>query len=326
VLTPIFDPTFSSSSYGFRPGKSAHQALKAARKYVSDGKTWVVDIDLEQFFDRVNHDLLMGRVARKIKDKRVLKLIRAYLNAGVMDNGVKVRSEVGTPQGGPLSPLLANILLDDLDKELEKRGHSFCRYADDCNIYVASQRAGERVMASVTDFVEHKLKLQVNQKKSAVGGSNERKFLGLRVIASEEPYISIAPQSLKRFKKKIRSLTKRNRGVSLDKVIEDVNRYCKGWIHYFGIAKAKSIAQELDSWIRRRLRCYIWKQWKTWRCRVDHMLKAGVSPRLAYGIATGKHGPWKVSLTQAMTIAAPNATLESLGYESIYENYMALSY
>lgn len=326
VLTPIFDPTFSASSYGFRPGRSAHQALRAAKKHVEDGKTWVVDIDLEQFFDRVNHDLLMARVARKVQDKTVLKLIRSYLNAGVMANGVKTQTGIGTPQGGPLSPLLANILLDDLDQELAKRGHSFCRYADDCNIYVASQRAGERVMASTTDFVERKLKLKVNQKKSAVDRPGKRKFLGLRVVGDKEPHISIAPQSLERFKKKIREITKRNRGVSLGRVIDDVNRYCIGWIHYFGIAKAKSIAQALDGWIRRRLRCYIWKQWKTWRCRVDHLLKAGIDPSLTYGTASGKHGSWKVALTPAMTIAVPNGYLESIGYKSLYARYMALSY
>jgi RNA-directed DNA polymerase len=326
VLTSIFDPTFSDSSYGFRPGRSAHQALRAAKQYVAGGKTWVVDMDLEQFFDRVNHDLLMARLARKVQDKTVLKLIRAYLNAGVMAGGVKVQTETGTPQGGPLSPLLANILLDDLDRELTKRGHSFCRYADDCNIYVASQRAGERTMASVTNFVERKLKLTVNQKKSAVGRPVERKFLGLRVIGGKESYISIAPQSLERFKKKVRKLTKRNRGVSLDRVLADLNRYTTGWVHYFGIAKARSIAQRLDGWIRRRLRCYMWKQWKTWRCRVDHLLKAGLDPQLAYGIASGKHGPWKVAGTPAMTIAVSNHYFEELGYQSLYTCYMALSY
>jgi group II intron reverse transcriptase/maturase len=325
VLEPLYDPTFSKSSYGFRPNRSAHQAVKAAREHVASGKGWVVDLDLEKFFDRVNHDILMSRIARRIGDKRILKLIRAYLNAGVMVNGVVMERDEGTPQGGPLSPLLANILLDEFDKELEKRGHAFCRYADDCNIYVASKRAGERVMESLTQFLEGKLRLKVNKEKSAVARPYERKFLGLRILRSREAIIGIAPKSIARFKKKVRQITKRNRGISLTQVIEELNRYTMGWVNYFGIAQAKSIMEKLDSWIRRRLRCFIWKQWKKWGTRVRHLRKAGVGPWLAYGIASGKHGPWNIAGSPAMTRAASNEYLKKQGYKSLYERYTALA-
>ncbi len=280
VLTPHYDPHFSASSYGFRPGRSAHQALEAAREHVASGRGWVVDLDLEKFFDRVNHDVLMGRLAQRTGDKRLLGLIRRYLEAGVMLNGVVVEREEGTPQGGPLSPLLANILLDELDKELERRGHRFCRYADDCNIYVQSQRAGERVMASVTDFLEKKLRLKVNRAKSAVAHPGQRKFLGYRILGRAKARLGIAPKSLQRAKQTIRRITKRNRGVSLERVLEELRRYTDGWVAYYWKARTPSVFQEMDQWIRRRLRCYQWKQWKTARKRVQKLRKAGVGPWL----------------------------------------------
>ena len=325
VLQPLYDPTFSESSYGFRPGRSAHQAVRAAREHVASGKKWVVDLDLEKFFDRVNHDILMSRLARRIGDKRMLRLIRAYLNAGIMANGVVIERHEGTPQGGPLSPLLANILLDEFDKELEARGHAFCRYADDCNIYVSTRRAGERVMGSLTRFLEKKLRLKVNKEKSAVARPRERKFLGLRIVKGKEAFISIAPKSLERFKKKVRELTKRNRGISLSRLISELNSYTIGWVNYYGIARARAIIVELDGWIRRRLRCFIWKQWKKWGTRVRNLKKAGVGPWLAYGISSGKHGPWKVAGSPAMTRAVPNEYLKQQGYKSLLERYMALA-
>lgn len=325
VLQPLYDPTFSESSYGFRPGRSAHQALLAAREYVASGKRWVVDLDLEKFFDRVNHDILMNRLARRIGDKLLLRLIRAYLNAGIMANGVVIERHEGTPQGGPLSPLLANILLDEFDKELEARGHTFCRYADDCNIYVSSRRAGERVMESLTQFLEKKLRLKVNKEKSAVARPIERKFLGLRLVKGKEAYISIAPKSLERFKKRVRGLTKRNRGISLAQMLEELNRYTMGWVNYFGIATAKSLMRDLDSWIRKRLRCFIWKQWKTTQTRARNLRRAGLGPWLVIGMTSGKHGPWAVAGSPAMTRAVPNEYLKEHGYKSLLERYKALA-
>jgi group II intron reverse transcriptase/maturase len=299
--------------------------VRAARGHVASGKGWVVDLDLEKFFDRVNHDILMGRLSRRIEDKRMLRLIRAYLNVGIMANGVVIERREGTPQGGPLSPLLANILLDEFDKELESRGHAFCRYADDCNIYVSTRRAGERVMESLTQFLEKKLRLKVNKEKSAVAKPRERKFLGLRIVKTKEALISIAPKSIERFKKRIREITKRNRGVSLNRLISELNTYTMGWVNYYGIASAKRLIAELDQWIRRRLRCFIWKQWKKWGTRVRNLKAAGVGPWLAYGVASGKHGPWKVAGSPAMTRAVPNDYLKRQGYESLYERYMALA-
>lgn len=325
ILEPLYDPSFSASSYGFRPGKSAHQALRAAREHVASGKGWVVDLDLEKFFDRVNHDVLMSRLARRIGDKRLLTLIRRYLEAGVMSGGVVMDRVEGTPQGGPLSPLLANILLDDFDKELERRGHAFCRYADDCNIYVASRRAAERVMASLTEFLETKLKLRVNRAKSAVARPFERKFLGMRIVGAAKAHISLAPKSLLRFKQTIRRITKRNRGVSLVQIIRELNQATMGWVNYFALASVKSICRDLDSWIRRRLRCFIWKQWKTYANRTQHLRKAGVGPWLAWGIASGKHGPWNVSGSPALTRAIPNKYLEEHGYKSLLDRFLALA-
>ena len=325
VLEPLYDPTFSRSSYGFRPGRSAHQALKAAREHVASGKGWVVDLDLEKFFDRVNHDVLMSRLARRIGDKRLLKLIRRYLEAGGMSDGVVMTRVEGTPQGGPMSPLLANILLDEFDKELERRGHAFCRYADDCNIYVASRRAAERVMSSLTHFLETRLKLRVNRTKSAVARPYERKFLGMRIVGAAKAHISLAPKSLLRLKTTIRRITKRNRGVSLTHLLRELNQATMGWVNYFALAAVKSICRDLDSWIRRRLRCFIWKQWETYANRLQHLRKAGLGPWLAWGMVSGKHGPWNVSGSPALTRAVPNQYLEEQGYKSLLERYLTLA-
>jgi group II intron reverse transcriptase/maturase len=326
VLDPLFDPTFAASSYGFRPGKSAHQALEAARQYVAEGYDWVVDLDLEKFFDRVNHDMLMGRLAKRIGDKRVLRLIREYLEAGVLIDGVAIAKGEGTPQGGPLSPLLANILLDDLDKLLEKRGHRFCRYADDCNIYVQSERAGQRVMASVTDFLERKLKLRVNRSKSAVARPKARKFLGQRILGGRDhTYLGVHPKSVLRAKQRIRLITKRNRGVSFGRVVSELGSFTNGWVAYHRHARCLILLERLDQWIRHRLRVYVWKQWKTWRNRAEQMRKAGVPRMLAYGVALNNEGPWKSAGTPAMTRALPNARLKEQGFSSLHARYVALN-
>jgi len=295
VLTPIFDGGFSSSSFGFRPGRRAHDAVRKAQAYIRDGYRWVVDMDLEKFFDRVNHDILMARVARKVKDKRVPKLIRAYLGAGVMVNGVVHATEEGTPQGGPLSPLLANILLDDLDKELERRGLKFVRYADDCNIFVASKRAGERVMESVTRFVEGKLKLKVNRDKSAVDRPWKRKFLGFSFLPDREATIRLAPKTVERFKERVRTITSRTRPVTMEQRIRELNRYITGWVGYFRIAAAKSHCETLDQWIRRRLRMCLWKQWKRIRTRYRELRALGVPEHFVHMMANSRRGPWEMS-------------------------------
>jgi RNA-directed DNA polymerase len=293
VLEPILDPAFSPSSFGFRPGKSAHQALAQARTYVADGREIVVDMDLEKFFDRVNHDILMARVARRIGDKRLLRIIRRFLEAGMMQNGVCIERHEGTPQGGPLSPLLANLLLDDLDKELEQRGHRFCRYADDCNIYVQSQAAGERVMASIVDFLEGKLRLKVNRKKSAVAPTTERSFLGHRLLPGGR--LGLAPKSLDRAKDKLRQITRRNRGVSLERMIAEVNGFVTGWVTYFRHAACKSTLGEIDEWLRRKLRCVRLKQCKRAKSIADFLMKCGVPARRAWPLAVSGKGWWRRS-------------------------------
>jgi group II intron reverse transcriptase/maturase len=325
VLEPLYDPTFSGSSYGFRPGRGAKNALESAREHVASGNGWVVDIDLEKFFDRVNHDVLMGRLARRIGDKRLLKLIRLYLQAGVMLNGVVVERYEGTPQGGPLSPLLSNILLDELDKELERRGHKFCRYADDCNIYVKTERGGQRVMESIAKFLEKKLRLKVNRAKSAVSKPHARKFLGLRIIGGAKARISIAPKSIVRFKKQVRRLTRRNRGVSFKHVLSDLKKFTDGWVGYFRIAQTPTVYKGLDEWIRRRLRCYVWKQWKKPKRRAKELLKYGIGPWLAWGVAYNGHGLWKVAGCPAMSMALTNTRLESLGFSSLYKRFVSLT-
>jgi RNA-directed DNA polymerase len=292
VLTPIFNPTFSDSSYGFRPGRSAHQAVSAARGHVEAGYRWVVDMDLEKFFDRVNHDVLMSRVARQVADKRVLKLIRAFLEAGIMFEGVVQDHGEGTPQGGPLSPLLSNILLDDLDKELERRGHRFCRYADDCNIYVKSKASGERVMESLIRFLGRWLKLKVNLAKSAVARPWNRKFLGYSTTTHYKPKLKAAPATVKRFKAKLREIFRRGRGRNIRRVIAELNEATIGWVNYFRLAQVRGVFEELDQWIRRKLRCVLWRQWKKPWTRAKKMISFGLEQERAYHSAFNGRGPW----------------------------------
>jgi RNA-directed DNA polymerase len=313
VLQGRWDPTFSGHSYGFRPGRSAHQAVAQAQQYVTEGYRWVVDIDLEKFFDRVNHDLLMGRVAKRVSDKRVLKLIRSFLNAGVLEDGLVSPTDEGTPQGGPLSPLLSNLLLDDLDRELQRRGLRFARYADDCNIYVRSERAGQRVMTSITVFLATKLRLKVNVSKSAVARPWERKFLGFSFTNSAVPRRVIAPKALQRFRERVRELTRRNRGVSLTRIISDVAPYLQGWKGYFGFSQLPSVLRDLDSWVRRRLRCVAWHQWRTGHRRFAELRTRNVSRDLAAQTAGSPHGPWRISLSPALSYALPNGYFHALG-------------
>lgn len=311
VLQPIWDSTFSDRSYGFRPGRSAHQAVAKAQEYIGQGKAVVVDMDLEKFFDRVNHDILMSRIARKVTDKRLLKLIRAYLTAGVMENGLVSPTDEGTPQGGPLSPLMSNIMLDELDKELERRGHSFVRYADDCNIYVKTERAGQRVMESVKNFLAKKLKLKVNEKKSAVGRPQERKFLGFSYLRGEEPKRRIAPAALKRFKTKVREITKKGR--SIYQTVKELAKYLTGWRGYFGFCQTPSVLQRLESWIRRRLRSIMWKQWKRGKTRYKELRQRGI-PHFQAAVAAGApRGPWRMAHHATVQRAFPNAYFDSLG-------------
>ena len=324
VLTPIFERKFSPQSYGFRPGRSAHQAIQKAQEYTQEGYEWVVDIDLEKFFDRVNHDMLMARVAREVKDKRVLKLIRAYLESGVMVNGVVMETEEGTPQGGPLSPLLSNIMLDDLDKELEKRGHKFVRYADDCNIYVKTQHAGERVMESVREFLEKKLKLKVNPKKSKVDRATRVKFLGFSFYKHKgEMLIRVAGWSLERFREKLRRLTKRTRSGKLEEIIREINTYTVGWIGYYRQANTPSVYEGLDGWIRRRLRQMIWKRWKRGTTRYRELVKLGVPKRWAQEGAGGT-SPWRMAASPVINQGLSNGYFRNLGLKSIKVRYQEL--
>lgn len=326
ALTPLFEPLFSASSYGFRPGRSAHQAIEQAQEYIREGYEWTVDLDLEKFFDRVNHDMLMARVARVVKDKRVLKLIRAYLNSGVMVNGVVMDTEEGTPQGGPLSPLLSNIMLDDLDKELEKRGHKFVRYADDCNIYVKTRRAGERVMESVKGFLEKKLKLKVNPKKSKVDRATRVKFLGFSFYKRKgEVLIRVANRSRERFRDKLRRLTKRTRSGKLEDIIRQINQYTMGWMGYYWQANTPSVFEDLDQWIRRRLRQMIWKRWKRGTTRYRELVKLGV-PRGRAGLGAVGKSPWHMSKSPVVNEALSNAYLRNSGLKSLKARYQELRF
>lgn len=313
VLQRRWDRTFSEHSYGFRPGRSAHQAVEAAQRYIAEGYRWVVDLDLEKFFDRVSHDKLMSKIAERVGDKRMLKLIRAFLKAGVMEGGLVSPVDEGTPQGGPLSPLLSNIVLDEFDRELERRGLRFVRYADDSNIYVRSRRAGERVMASITGFITTKLKLKVNEQKSAVAQPWERKFLGFSFTRFGSPKRRIAPKAVDRFKERVRELTSRTRGVSTERMAEELTRYLRGWLGYFGKCETPSVLQSLEEWTRRRLRSAIWKQWKRGSVRFAELRKRGVGQNLAAQTAGSAHGPWRLANSPALSIALPNAYFDLLG-------------
>ena len=316
VLQRQWNPTFSQYSYGFRPRRSAHHAVAQAQQYIAQGNGWVIDLDLEKFFDRVNHDKLMGQIAKRIEDKRLLKLIRAFLNAGVMENGLVSPSVEGTPQGGPLSPLLSNLVLDELDRELERRGHRFVRYADDCNIYVRSERAGQRVMESISRFITQKLKLKVNEAKSAVARPQERKFLGFSFTAGPDIKRTIAPKSLDRFKQRIRDITRRAKGVSIKATMEELARYMLGWRGYFGFCETPEELIALTRWVRLRLRAAFWRQWKTPRRRRAALIALGVSGQLRNMAGSGR-GPWHLSRSKALSVGLSNAYFKSLGLPSL---------
>jgi group II intron reverse transcriptase/maturase len=319
VLSPIFEAEFSESSYGFRPGRNAHQAVKAAQRYVAEGRRIVVDMDLEKFFDRVNHDILMGKLAKKIGGGRVLKLIRRYLEAGMMAEGVVSPRTQGTPQGGPLSPLLSNILLTELDRELERRGHAFCRYADDCNIYVRSQMAGERVLASISRFLSGRLKLTVNEAKSAVAWPWERKFLGYSLSWHKAPKLRIAPSSLKRLQDKVREVLKGARGRSVRCTIEELTLVLRGWAAYFKLTETKTPLETLDGWLRRKLRCILWRQWKRPYTRAKNLMKAGLKEERAFRSAFNQRGPWWNSGASHMNAAFPKSFFDRLGLVSLLD-------
>jgi RNA-directed DNA polymerase len=318
VLQDRWDAEFSEHSHGFRPGRSAHQAVAKAQQYVASGRRWVVDLDLEKFFDRVNHDKLMAAVARRVADKRMLKLIRAFLTAGVMENGLTRPVDEGTRQGGPLSPLLSNLVLDELDRELERRKHCFVRYADDCNIYVRSRRAGERVKRSITGFITRRLKLKVNEAKSAVARLADRKFLGFSFTRAHEPKRRIAVKALVRFKGKVRELTGRTRGIAVEQMTKELASYLRGWKSYFGFCETPSVLERLDQWIRQRLRSVIWQQWKRGRVRFARLHQRGVSKDLAAQTAGSSHGQWRIANSPAMKYAFPNAYFDLLGLPRLY--------
>src|SRR6267142_126011 len=322
VLQKQWDPTFSEHSYGFRPGRSAHQAVAQAQQYIAEGYVWCVDFDLEKFFDRVNHDKLMGAIAKRVGDKRLLKLIRAFLNAGVMEGGLVSPSVEGTPQGGPLSPLLSNLVLDDLDRELERRGHRFVRYADDSNIYVRSERAGQRVMESVKRFLTQKLRLKVNEAKSAVARPEERKFLGFS-ISNDGSERRIAPKALDKFKTLVRDKTRRTRGISLQQLIEDLTPYLIGWRGYFGFCQTPRVLTNLEAWIRRRLRSYLWRQWQNGHNRFNELRRRGV-PKFNAAVAAGSPtGFWRMSGHPAVQQALRNHYFDSLGLPRLYVSVQA---
>ena len=325
VLTPVFDPAFSESSFGYRPGRRAQSAVAAGREYVEAGFRWVVDMDVEKFFDRVNHDVLMARVARKVKDKRLLKLIRAYLNAGIMAEGfVRPRNE-GTPQGGPLSPLLSNVLLDDLDKELERRGHRFCRYADDCNVYVRSKAAGERVMESLGRFLEKRLRLKLNRNKSVVDRPWRRTFLGYSMTLNMEPKLKVARDTLQRAKGDLRQMFREGRGRSLARVIEEVNQFTRGWVGYFCLAQTKNVFEEMDAWLHRRCRWLLWRQWKKPGTRFKRMVALGLDIERAKQSAGNGRGPWWNSGASHMNASIPTAWLAAQGLLSLSVEHRRLA-
>jgi len=324
VLSPVFEADFSESSYGFRRGRNAHQAVKAIRQYVAEGRRFVVDMDLEKFFDRVNHDILMEKLSKKIGDGRVMRLIRRYLEAGMMSEGIVFPRTEGTPQGGPLSPLLSNILLTELDRELERRGHAFCRYADDCNIYVKSQRAGQRVMASITRFLADTLKLTVNVAKSAVARPWKRKFLGYSLTWHKAPRLRIAATSLKRLEDNIRKVYKGARGRSLNTTIVELNPILRGWMAYFRLTESKKVLEELDGWIRHKLRCILWRQWKRPYTRAKNLMKAGLKEERAFCSAFNQRGPWWNSGASHMNQAFPKSFFDRLELVSLLDTMRRL--
>lgn len=319
VLTPLFDPTFSDNSFGFRENRSAVHAIRRAQKFIREGKRWVVDMDLEKFFDNVNHDILMERIGRKVEDPRVLKLIRRFLQAGIMENGAVTANRMGTPQGGPLSPLLSNIILTDLDCELERRGHSFCRYADDCNIYVYSEKAGRRVLNSITKFLEKRLRLTVNQDKSAVDRPWKRKFLGFSFTSLKKTTVRVHEKSVEKIKSKVKEICKTGRGCNIRTFIkEKLNPVIRGWGNYFKHADTYTYAKELDGWIRRRLRVIMWRQWGKVKVKYRKLISLGVCPEQAYMMANSSRGPWRMSGFSTMARAISPAYFEELGLVSLY--------
>ena len=326
ALNPIYDPAFSPYSYGFRPRRNAHQAVRQAKRYIEEGYKWVVDIDLEKCFDRINHDILMGRIAKRISDNRVLRLIRRYLQAGIMVHGVVQERYEGTPQGGPLSPLLSNILLDELDKELERRGHNFCRYADDCNIYVRSERAGKRVMDSIERFLAKKLKLKVNRQKSAVDKPQERQFLGFSFTDGRALKIKLSRKALKNVKHRIKQITRRSRGIFLLQVVKELSEYLKGWLGYFRLIETPTVLKDLDSWIRRRLRCFVMKQWiKNCHTRYKGLQSLGVSDWNARPVAASRKGPWAMSNMKPVKVAMPNRFFAERDLLCLFNHYESLA-
>jgi group II intron reverse transcriptase/maturase len=327
VLTPIFDPTFSEHSYGFRPGRSAHQAVRQAKGYVVEGYEWAVAVDLEKFFDRVHHDKLMARVARKVHDRRLLQLIRRYLEAGIMVDGIKQPVEEGTPQGSPLSPLLANIMLDDLDRELERRGHRFVRYADDLRIHVRSERAGERVLAGIAEFTERRLKLKVSPEKSSVKAANQATTLGFGFHRRDgEVRIRIAPKALERMHQRVRQLTARTWSIAMEERIKLLNRYLIGWGSYFGLAETPSTFERIDSWLRRRLRQVRWKEWKCVKARRHNLIVLGIPSRDARQWAGSGKGSWRMSGSPPLCRALNNGYWETLGLHSISARWRQLRF
>jgi group II intron reverse transcriptase/maturase len=325
VLSKVYEPLFSENSFGFRPRRGAKDAVTKSKQYINQGNRWVIDMDLEKFFDKVNHDILMGKLEKKIKDKRLLLLIRKYLKSGILINSISVASEEGTPQGGPLSPLLANIMLDELDKELEKRGHKFCRYADDNNVYVKSKRAGLRVMESMTNLIENKLKLKVNKNKSAVDFVSRRKFLGFSFyFAKSGAEIRIHEKSIKRFKDKVKFYTNRNKGISMEFRLKKLNQIMRGWINYYGTANASAKLKELDKWIRRRLRACIWKQWKKISTKHRNLVKLGINNYKAWEYANTRKGYWRISNSPILSKSLNNKYLESLGFVSLTQTYQMI--
>jgi RNA-directed DNA polymerase len=325
VLSPIFDPTFSDASFGFRPGRSTHQAVQRARSHIAAGHRWVVDVDLERFFDRVNHDVLMARVARRVKDKRVLVLIRRFLQAGMMEGGLVSPRTEGTPQGGPLSPLLSNILLDEWDRELERRGHRFVRYADDCNVYVQSKAAGERVLASLERWLGQRLRLRVNRQKSGVARPWTRKFLGYSVTWDRAARLRVAPAAVKRLKTKLRGMLSRGRGRRLVASVQDLNLATRGWVAYFRLAEVKQAFDDLDKWLRRKLRCLMWRQWKRPRTRIRELHRAGLDIARARASALSGRGPWWHAGASHTHAAVPSAALQQLGLLSLLAEHQRLA-